>query len=40
MVNIYVFIDLVDGGIGRTQFDHLGAGRGNKTPVRGAATGG
>jgi len=33
------FIDLVDGGVDRAQFDDGGAGRGDEASVRGAASG-
>ncbi len=34
-----VLIDFVDGGVGRAQFNHLGADLGNKAAIAGAATG-
>ena len=35
-----MLIDFVDGGVGRAQFNHLGADLGNKAAIAGAATGG
>lgn len=35
-----VFVDLVDGGVGRAEFDDLGADAGDEATVAGAAAGG